>query len=150
MTWELTEELSNTIIEHLENGISLVRICQMDGMPSRSTVLRWQRKDTGFDAECARAREAQGEFAAEKLYDINDKVEAGTLDPAAARVISSNLQWTASKLYSKKYGDKQDINLNGRLDLSGLTDEQLASQLKESLAVAGVSIAGSGNGETEE
>jgi len=109
MTWELTKELEDHIIEQLENGISLVKICQKEGMPSRSTVLRWQAEDAAFDARCARAREAQGEFAAEKLYEINDKLEAGLIDAQAARIISSNLQWTSSKLFSKRYGDSTTI-----------------------------------------
>jgi precorrin-4 methylase len=106
MTWTLTPEIETQILEHLENGFSLVKICAQEKMPSRSTVLRWQRENPDFDAKCVRAREAQGEFAAEKLDDINDKVERGELEPAAASIISSNLKWKASKLYCKKYGDK--------------------------------------------
>jgi hypothetical protein len=143
MTWEFTQELEDRILENLENGISLVKICQMEGMPSRSTVLRWQRDMPEFDAKCARAREAQGEYAAEKMDDINDKVEAGILDPAAARVISSNLQWKASKLFSKRYGEK--LNLGGqddnpiKADISHVPDKEVARRLAFLLAKATLS-----------
>lgn len=149
MTWDKTPELENKILEMLENGMSLVKICQEPGIPSRSVVLKWQREDDEFSAKCARAREAQGEFMAEKLEEINEKVESGKLDPQSAKVISSNLQWTASKLASKKYGDKQQIELNANHRFSHLTDEQLEAELERKAREAGVSVLAGGKGEKE-
>ena len=113
MTWELTPELEDKILSQLEAGISLVKICAADDMPSRGTVLNWQREKADFCTKCARAREACGDLAADALDDINSKVEDKTLDPAAANVISSNLKWKASKLAPKKYGDKLALGGDG-------------------------------------
>lgn len=109
MTWKFTPELEEKILSQLEAGISLVKICAADDMPSRRTVLYWQRDNADFCTKCAHAREACGDLAADKLDDINDKVETQALEPAAANVISSNLKWKASKLAPKKYGDKTTL-----------------------------------------
>ncbi len=120
MTWELTPELETEILEWLEGDQGLRAYCRQDGKPSRSTILRWQREIAEFGTKCVRAREASGELAAEDLDDINAKLLAGDLDPAAARVISSNKQWKASKLASKTYGDKSKVEVSGKLSLAEL------------------------------
>lgn len=106
MTWQLTSELEIDIITWLEAGKGLRAYCLQDNVPSRSTIINWQNTNESFYTKCARAREAAGELAAEDLDEINDLLLSGQLDPAAARVISSNKQWKASKLASKTYGDK--------------------------------------------
>ena len=141
MTWTLTEELEQEILTWIEEGKGLRAYCRQEGTPSRGTIINWQNTINTFYTKCVRAREAAGELAAEDLEDINDRLLEGTLDPAAARVISSNKQWKASKLASKTYGDKSKVELGG-LDggaiqvnditasvLALMTDEQLA-QLK--------------------
>jgi hypothetical protein len=128
MTWELTPEIEETILSLLEEGESLVNICKLPNMPSRRTVLRWQRELTSFGAKCVHAREAQGDLAADKLDDVNDKVEHGILEPAAANIISSNLKWKASKLAPKKYGDKVQVENTGKIVVAEETDEEIAAR----------------------
>lgn len=82
-------------------------------MPSLTTLTRWQDEDESFGLECARARMLCGDRDAEKINDINDKLEKGLMEPQVASVISSNLKWTASKHAPKKYGDKIDHNVGG-------------------------------------
>ncbi len=105
MTWKLTKPLEDKILSDLEDGISLVKICQKKNMPSRRTVLRWQRENEDFGTKCARAREAAGDVAADMLDDINESLANGKLEASAASVISSNLKWKASKLKPRSYGD---------------------------------------------
>lgn len=113
MTWNLTPELESEILEWIEEGKGLRAYTRQEGKPSRTTVLRWQRENDDFGAKCARAREGAGELAAEELEDINQMLLDGKLDAGAARVISSNKQWYASKLASKTYGDKVRTELTG-------------------------------------
>lgn len=99
------------------------QIAQIDGMPSRSTMLRWLRRDDiDFDAKCARARRVQGELAIDRHGEIIDSVLDGVIPPDVARVVLSGLEWRAKKLEPKKYGDKQDLNLTGSLSVT--TKEQ--------------------------
>lgn len=107
---QLTPEIEESILANMSLGVSLIEICKDKSMPSRDTVLRWQYQDATFAAKCRRAREAAGQAAAERLHEINRKVESGELEAAAANVISGNLKWIASRLASKIYGDKITVS----------------------------------------
>ncbi len=149
-----SEELAAAICDRLINGESLVRICKSEGMPDRSTVLRWQASLPEFAAKCARARDGQADFLHDDMAEIEDKVADGTMDPAAARVILSSKQWRASKLAPKKYGDRTQLEHTGAgggpiqtVDLSSLTEEQLAALEPVLAALASGSDGASGAGQ---
>lgn len=97
-------ELADKICEGLENGYSLVKICEWEGMPHRSTVIRWMGKDEAFATKCARARDEQADLMDDRILDVANKVESGELEPRAGSVVLSALQWRAEKLKPKKYG----------------------------------------------
>lgn len=109
MTWELTPELEDRIIQALEDGIGLRQWCKGELRPSRSTVLKWQRENEDFKAKCAHAREAAGELSAEEQNEIADAVLRGEITPDVARVVISAKQWRAAKLASKQYGDSTQV-----------------------------------------
>jgi hypothetical protein len=125
-----TPEVEEDILVGLMSGMSLVKICQLEGMPERTTVCKWMANDEDFSTKCARAREFQGELSDDKLIDIVEQVEAGTLAPDQARVMASILQWRASKLKPKVYGDKQAVDLtsNGKT-IDSLTDDERTARL---------------------
>lgn len=100
-----TEQLADTICERLLER-SMVAICKDEDMPSRSTVYAWFDAYPVFRARCARAREGLVEFKLAELEDIIDRTVRGKLDPAAARVAVSHVQWMAEKLANKQYGNK--------------------------------------------
>jgi hypothetical protein len=101
-----SEEIAENIIGGLMDGRSLVQICEDEGMPNRRTVLRWMENDGDFAARCARAREMQADLMDDKIASLIDNV---TPESAPAdRVKLAALQWRASKLAPKKYGDKID------------------------------------------
>ena len=63
----------------------------------------------------ARAIRERGQYRAEKIEEISDKVLTGEYDPQAARVAMDGLKWTAAKLDNTKYGDKLDLgNADGK------------------------------------
>lgn len=99
-----TEEMAERICDGLMEGKSLVKICEEKGMPNRRTVLRWMEANDAFATRCARAREMQADLMDDKIADL---IESVTPESAPAdRVKLSALQWRASKLAPKKYGDK--------------------------------------------
>jgi hypothetical protein len=102
-----TPEIAERICDGLMDGLSLVKICQQDGMPGRRTVLEWWEKDEEFRAKCARARVLQADFMDDQIIDL-----IATVTPESApadRVKLAALTWRASKLAPKKYGDKLDL-----------------------------------------
>jgi hypothetical protein len=109
MTWELTPELENDILTNLENGVGLRKWCEVEGRPSRSTILRWQRENADFEAKCAHAREAAGELAAEEHYEVTMDCLAGVVSPDVAGRVLSAMQWRAAKLASKKFGESTQV-----------------------------------------
>lgn len=109
MTWELTPDLEARIIQGLEDGVGLVKICQAKDMPSRGTVLKWQRENRDFCAKCAHAREAAGELAAEKHNEVIEGCLSGAVAPDVAGRVLSGLQWRAAKLASKVYGESSTL-----------------------------------------
>lgn len=119
MTIEYTNNLGDEIASLLAEGYSMNQIGKMDGMPSRSTMLRWLRRDDiDFDARCARARRVQGELAVDEHKEIIDGTLAGTIPPDVARVVLSGLEWRAKKLEPKKYGDNSSLSVSGSLEVT--------------------------------
>lgn len=115
-----TEEIEERILAGLIDGMSMVQICEQEGMPNRRTVMRWMEADEGFASRCARAREMQADFMDDKIIEL---IETVTPENAtAARVKLAALQWRASKLAPKKYGDKIEQHITGSMELT--TKEQ--------------------------
>lgn len=103
-----TPELCREICDRLSRGESLATICADAHMPDTSNVREWLRKDEEFQADYARAREAQAEFYADEIVKIADDCT----DAGKARLQMDARKWYASKLAPKRYGDKIDVNAN--------------------------------------
>lgn len=106
-----TEEMADDICELLAGGLSMRKICVLDGMPDRRTVERWMAQDVDFAAKCARARVWQADLMDDMIMDT---AVACTPETAQAdRVKISAFQWRASKLAPKVYGDKTEVAVTG-------------------------------------
>lgn len=118
----------------IAEGLSLRKICAMDGMPDKSTVFNWLARYPEFVDQYARARELGSEVWAEEMLDIaddgtNDWVEKLDRDgnPTGQMVFHhehvqrsklrvDTRKWLLAKLQPKKYGDKIDLNHGGQAD----------------------------------
>lgn len=143
---DFTPEIANEICERLAKGESLRKICSPerdDFMPGQTTVYRWLNDNEEFRKQYAHARERQADFYAEEIIEIADQPNVRTTadgetvasDPQRDRLRVDARKWLAGKLAPKKYGDKiahvgggdDDDPIKTKLDLSGLTTEQLAA-----------------------
>ena len=107
---DYTDELADEICGLLAEGLSLVKICKIEGMPHRATVTRWMGENADFATKCARTREGpQADYVFDDIARIEEDIESGKIDPNAARVLIASKQWRAQKLAPKKYGDKTTI-----------------------------------------
>ena len=125
-----SEELASDICAHLMNGLSMMDIERLDGMPTRYTIYNWMAKDADFSTRIARAREVQGDFVFDDIAEIERKVLTREIAPDAARVLIWSKQWRAARLAQKRYGDRVDVNSTHTIDVAG----RIVSRWKENLA----------------
>jgi hypothetical protein len=129
-----TETVGDRICERIAEGESLRTICRDEGMPAMSTVFKWLAANEAFSEQYARAREAQADALFEDILPIaddgrNDWMEkqdaeggnAGWRENGEAlrrsQLRIDARKWMASKLKPKKYGEKLDLNVDGKLAL---------------------------------
>jgi hypothetical protein len=100
---DCTVELSDRICEYLANGVPMARIALMDDMPAYSTLKRWQRENTEFEALSARAKEDGTHYLGEDSLRIADDL---SLDPQHKKIMIDTRLRLIGKWNSKAYGDK--------------------------------------------
>jgi hypothetical protein len=117
---EYSPEIAESICDRIAAGESMRAICRTEGWPDRTAVLRWLDQHPDFAAKCGRARELQADAFLEDMADICERVQIETLGSDQARVVLSSLQWRASKLAPKKYGDASRVELDAGSNLISL------------------------------
>ena len=135
-----TPELAIKICDLLSDGISLRRVCSMESMPSKTTVLRWIRDNEDFRSQYTRAKEESADAHADDMIDIaddgtNDWTEkldkdgnpTGVMVADQDHINRSRLRvdtrkWIAAKLKPKKYGDKVEHEHSGKISLEALVN----------------------------
>jgi len=117
-----SDELAEKICDLLADGLSMVKICERENMPNRSTVLRWMAANDDFAARSARARELQADLMDDMILDTANACTAETA--AADRVKISAYQWRAAKLLPKKYGDKITADVNSAVMITFAADDE--------------------------
>lgn len=132
-----SDELVDIICSRISGGESLKRICECDDMPGKTIVFQWLGKYPEFLEKYEAAREAQAHLLAEETLEIaddgrNDWMAKNDPDNPGYAANGENIQrarlrvdarkWFASKLLPKKYGDRQAVELTGRVECKS-TDE---------------------------
>jgi len=100
-----SEAIKEIVIARLADGESLRAICRDDGLPNRSTIMRWLDDDPEFAAKYARAREIGFDERAEKVAEEIDAEE----DVNRAKLKFEYARWYLSKLAPKRYGERLAI-----------------------------------------
>lgn len=158
-----TPEISETILERLEDGEGLIAICRSEGMPSDGAVRKWVETDhDGFGARYAQARARGVERLADEILELSDDASRDVRTTEEGRdivdyevVARSKLRvdsrkWLLSKLLPKTYGDKIDLNHSGEMSLKAVPDDKLESRLADLIGKAGIAGALGGKGAAQE
>lgn len=117
-----SDELAQTICECLMVGMSLRKICELDGMPAISTVMQWLASNkSDFMEQYAHARQVQAEYLLDELIDIADdsskdyvivdgqeRLDQEHIQRAKLRI--DTRKWNIEKLAPKRYGNKQQVD----------------------------------------
>ena len=117
-------KLAATICTLIASGYSLRKIETVEGMPTKTTILRWLFEESKFRAsfrdQYARARQVQAECMADELIDIaDDSSEDEIFTDDGRRLLNKEFvqrsklrvetrQWVAVKLLPKVYGVKPE------------------------------------------
>ena len=121
---DYSPELAARICDGVAAGKSLVKICSAAGMPCPSSVYLWLTKHPAFSEAYARAKEDAADVLAEQILDIADieleadamgKVDAGLVNQLRLRIDAR--KWIASKLKPRKYGERIQQEITGKLSL---------------------------------
>lgn len=120
--YECTEELMDYICDEMAKGRSLISICTKDdNVPSRTVVNSWLRSNKAFSTRIAQAREDMADYYLDKQIEISESATA--LDWQVKKFQADQLKWVASKLLPRKYGDKQALEVSGKLSLGELVEQ---------------------------
>lgn len=118
---DYSPEIASSICDLIIEGHSLRAIEEMDGMPSKTTILRWVAKHEEFRDQYARACEARTDAHADEILAIADDgsndwmeknhgenviwVQNGEAMRRSQLRIDAR-KWLMSKMAPKKYGEK--------------------------------------------
>lgn len=126
-----SEALANRIVRKLADGQGLNAICKSATMPAESTVRSWVVDDEGgFAAKYARGRDIGLDVRAERLGQLAGSAQgkdgAGV---QAVRLMVDTEKWFLSKLAPKRYGDRLNLDVEAKVEVQNLTDEQLMGRI---------------------
>lgn len=136
-----TAELADRLVQGISEGIPLRQLCRTNAI-SKSEVYNWIAADAEFAGRIARAREEGYDAIAEECLDIaddarNDWMERVGADGETGAIVVNTDHIQRSKLrietrlkllakWSKKYADKIDHTVTGRLEhVSTLSEAEL-------------------------
>lgn len=126
-----TKEIADRICDAVADGIPLVKVCEPEDMPNRSTVRLWRNTNEEFSAMYAHAREEFADSLADQLLPLADECREGAKvktdkdgneeTTTGDMVERSRLQletrkWLAAKILPKKYGERLELDANLRQD----------------------------------
>jgi len=110
----ITPALFDAILDCIADGATLDKLCLEPGMPSRSAVYGFMRAIPGARARMDEATGQRADWRAGKIHDLAAQVEAGTLDPQAARVAIDAHRFLAAREAPGRYGDRAAIEHTGK------------------------------------
>lgn len=140
------EEIADTICEAIANGGALYLMCQeRPDFPGEKTIYQWLERHPAFAQKYARARERQADRRVEEMIVIADTCE----DANKARLQIDARKWHASKLYPKRYSEKNVVEHSGPdggpIEVS--TDwSKLSTEEREAVRQALAKVAGAQGG----
>lgn len=123
-----------TVLDAVASGQSVQNTCEADGMPPRTSVMRWIREDDDTAARYARAREYGADALADNIISAGRDVLDGKIAPDQARVAIDAMKWAASKLKPTSYGERMEHRLSADAGLLGAL-QSIESRIKSAPAL---------------
>ncbi len=119
----------DAICEGLIAGKSIREVCSPNTMPAVSVLYVEMSRNEELRNAIARARELQQDAIIDQTVDMSD--DATPEDWQVVRMRIWARQWRAAKLAPKKYGEKQQVEHSGQIDIGVELTERLAAARKK-------------------
>ena len=120
--YELTSEISKDIQKMLMNGKPLTQICKMEGSPSLSKVYDWISEDKEFANKIMISRRIGSQTYLDRM--IEELEQADSKNIMIVREKLHHFRWLASKLLGQIYGDKKEVQVDQKIEISWSSDGQ--------------------------
>lgn len=112
-----TTDIVDALVMRVAMGRSLLDVCQDDDMPAYSTVTKWRMTDPEFTAKVDVAYEWGECTNVDGIVSIASGGQLSTGDVQRDRLLIDAIKWKASKINSKRFGDRLDV----KVDTTGYT-----------------------------
>jgi hypothetical protein len=118
-------------------GVSLRKICEMPGMPSKRSIFYWLEEHEEFLRKYEIARMMQVEYWSHQIIEIADDAERDrVIDERGVVVVDhehinraklrvDTRKWLMSKLLPKRYGDRVSADVTVTRDVRELSEQEL-------------------------
>jgi hypothetical protein len=124
-----SKEVGDEICRLMSEGRGLRAVCELEGFPARTTVLRWLEEQPSFAERYRYAREALMDWYSEEILKIafddagdvfidGERVVSDHARVQRARLKVDTLKWIMSKLAPRTYGDHKPVDAS-----AGITGE---------------------------
>lgn len=117
-----SDEVAAQILEHIEEGGTIASACELEGMPSPSTLRRWRKgkgkgqgvaEDFGERFDAALSIRLEG-FVDDLLQIPRDIDTDSPGELQRARLECENRKWLLSKMLRKQFGDRTAVDVGGQ------------------------------------
>ena len=106
----------------LMNGKPLTQICKMEGSPSLSKVYDWISEDKEFANKIMISRRVGSQTYLDRM--IEELENADSKNIMIIREKLHHYRWLASKLLGQIYGDKKEVQVDQKIEISWSSDAQ--------------------------
>lgn len=131
-------DIKDELLLRSAEGESVFTISHDDHMPCRATLYKWIREDPQFRAEYENALEQRADKYVEQIADLSRYMSeraamgASNEEVTALKSHINSLQWIAARLNAKKYGDRQQLDVDQKITLDeNQLDKRLALLLQK-------------------
>lgn len=113
---EYNYDLCVEICTEVAEGLNIKTVLKSrDEYPDFSTWCKWKREHDELSNLYTRSIQDKAESVDEEIDFIYSEIKAGTIDPAAGRLLIDTLKWKASKYYPKMFGEKVQQEHSGEI-----------------------------------
>ena len=105
------------------NGKPLTQICKMEGSPSLSKVYDWISEDKEFANKIMISRRIGSQTYLDRM--IEELENADSKNIMVIREKLHHYRWLASKLLGQIYGDKKEVQVDQKIEISWSDDKDI-------------------------